>query len=139
MPLNTPPTIRIAAALLTDRQDRLILVRKRSTSAFMQPGGKIQPDETPLAALIRELHEELGLVVAPSSPRYLGCFAAPAAHEQGFTVEAELFSLSTDRTLAPAAEIAELIRFDPACAPHPELAPLTRDAILPLHRTRAGS
>lgn len=139
MSLNEPPTIRIAAALLTDPQNRLLLVRKQGTDAFMQPGGKIEPDETPLDALIRELREELGLVVEPASASYIGRFAAPAAHEQGFTVQAELFRLSTDLTLFPAAEIAELIWFDPNSGPHPELAPLTRDFILPLHQTLSSA
>jgi hypothetical protein len=33
-------TILIAAALLVGKDDRLLLVRKRGTNAFMQPGGK---------------------------------------------------------------------------------------------------
>jgi 8-oxo-dGTP pyrophosphatase MutT (NUDIX family) len=32
----------------------------------MQPGGKIEPHEQPLGALIRELQEELGLTIQPS-------------------------------------------------------------------------
>ncbi|MGB9089319.1 MAG: NUDIX domain-containing protein, partial [Pseudomonas farsensis] len=58
--------IRIAAALLVDPQGRTLLVRKRGTEAFMQPGGKIDAGETPAAALARELHEELGLRIDPA-------------------------------------------------------------------------
>jgi len=43
--------IRIAAALLTDARGRLLLVRKRGTAWFMQPGGKIEPGEQPFDAL----------------------------------------------------------------------------------------
>src|SRR3954453_22864397 len=56
-------TILIAAGLLVGKDDRVLLVRKRGTRAFMQPGGKFEPREAPLAALLRELHEELGLVI----------------------------------------------------------------------------
>ncbi len=47
--------IIIAAAIITDSQGRCLLVRKRGTEYFMQPGGKPEIGETPHAALIREL------------------------------------------------------------------------------------
>ena len=78
-----PNIIRIAAALLIDPQGRTLLVRKRGTQAFMQPGGKIDEGETPVAALVRELHEELGLHIDPAQAIPLGQFSAPAANEPG--------------------------------------------------------
>ena len=57
----SPRLIRIAAALLLGPDGRTLLVRKRGTRAFMQPGGKIEAHEVPLHALARELEEELGL------------------------------------------------------------------------------
>jgi len=38
----TPRIIRIAAAVLIGPDGRTLLVRKRGTEAFMQPGGKIE-------------------------------------------------------------------------------------------------
>jgi 8-oxo-dGTP pyrophosphatase MutT (NUDIX family) len=125
-------TIRVAAALLTGDDGHILLVRKRGTQAFMQPGGKIEPHEEPLAALVRELREELGLVVAPSVPVYLKRCVAPAANEPGFAVDAEVFRLSVSGAVAPAAEIEEIAWVDPAAVPDLPLAPLTRDHILPL-------
>src|SRR5690606_16813378 len=101
--------IRIAAALLIDPQGRTLLVRKRGTQAFMQPGGKIDAEESPAAALVRELHEELGLRIDPQQAVYLGSFSAPAANEPGFEVQAELFRVDSAEAVAPAAEIEETV------------------------------
>lgn len=124
-------TIRIAAAVIVDAQGRLLLVRKRGTSAFMQPGGKIEPGEAAETALVRELREELGLSVEPVTLRSLGVHSAQAANEPDATVVAELFEISLTGMPFPAAEIEELIWIDPACHDGITLAPLTQDSILP--------
>ncbi|TFY92720.1 NUDIX domain-containing protein [Pseudomonas kairouanensis] len=129
-----PSTIRIAAALLIGRDGQTLLVRKRGTQAFMQPGGKIDAGEQPAQALARELHEELNLRIDPAAAIYLGKFCAPAANEPGFTVEAELFQVHIDVTVSPAAEIEEVRWIDPAGDGGLPLAPLTRDLILPFYR-----
>lgn len=56
-----PKIIHIAAAVMMDDKGRLLLVRKKGTAYFMQPGGKIEPEEDPHSALIRELREELSI------------------------------------------------------------------------------
>ena len=127
-------TIRIAAAILIDQAGQTLLVRKRGTQAFMQPGGKIDAGEQPAEALARELHEELNLRIDPSAAVYLGTFSAPAVNEPGFTVEAELFQVNIDVNVTPAAEIEEVRWIDPAGDGGLQLAPLTRDLILPFYR-----
>ena len=127
-------TIRIAAALLIEPNGQTLLVRKRGTQAFMQPGGKIDAGEQPAEALARELHEELGLIIEPTDAVYLGHFSAPAANEPGYTVEAELFQVTIDEPVSPAAEIEEVRWIDPATDGDLILAPLTRDLILPFYR-----
>lgn len=129
-----PNTIRIAAALLLDPQGRTLLVRKRGTEAFMQPGGKIDAGETALQALVRELHEELGLHIDPAQAVYLGQFTATAANEPGFEVQAELFRVDSAAAVVPVAEIEEVVWLAADQAPDQPLAPLTRDLILPLYR-----
>ncbi|QIA05113.1 MULTISPECIES: NUDIX hydrolase [Pseudomonas] len=130
----SPRIIRIAAALLIGPDGQTLLVRKRNTTAFMQPGGKIEADELPVHALARELEEELGLVIDPAQASFLGQFSAPAANEPGFVVQAELFQLTIDAGVSPAAEIEEVIWIDPATDGDVVLAPLTRDLILPFYR-----
>ena len=124
--------IRIAAALIDDGNGRLLLVRKRGTAAFMQPGGKIEPGEAPFAALRRELQEEIGFPAGGAV--HLGCFSAPAAHEPGCTVDAELFHLRSAQDATPRGEIAEAVWVPLRCAERLALAPLTRDHVLPLAR-----
>ncbi len=128
------PTIRIAAALIDDGQGRTLLVRKAKTAFFMQAGGKIEPGETPLEALLRELKEEIGLDLLDHAPRHLGCFMAEAANESGHLVEAELFHIRTARQPQASAEIEETIWIALDRADELTLAPLTRDHVLPLAR-----
>ncbi|MGO4335572.1 NUDIX domain-containing protein [Labrys sp. KB_33_2] len=130
--MSSPDAIRIAAAVIVRPDGMTLLVRKRGTSAFMQPGGKIEPDEQPRQALCRELAEEIGLAVDPARPVYLGRFEAPAAHEDNRMVEAEIFRLDIAEPVAATAEIEEIAWVDPS-APGPlPLAALTRDHVLAL-------
>jgi 8-oxo-dGTP pyrophosphatase MutT (NUDIX family) len=123
--------IRIAAAVILGADGRMLLVRKRGTAFFMLAGGKLDPGESALAALRREVAEELGCGLA-STPTPLGRFSAPAANEAGHVVEAELFAVTLDGPVAPAAEIEEAVWHDPADLTSRPLAPLARTYALPL-------
>jgi 8-oxo-dGTP diphosphatase len=58
----------VAACALIDADTRVLLARrpegKKMAGLWEFPGGKVKQGETPEAALIRELHEELGIDVA---------------------------------------------------------------------------
>jgi 8-oxo-dGTP diphosphatase len=119
--------IRIAAAIIADEQGRLLLVRKAGTAVFMQAGGKLRPHETPLAALCRELREEIGVEIDPERPpAYLGVFQSDAANEPGRRLEAHLFDLKLTGDVQPGAEICEVIWVDPEGPITVTVAPLTR-------------
>lgn len=128
------PTLRIVASVIRDPEGRWLLVRKRGTTAFMQPGGKIEAHELPVHALARELEEELDLQIDPAQATFLGQFSAPAANEPGCVVQADIFQLTINADVSPAAEIEEVIWIDPATDGDVVLAPLTRDVILPFYR-----
>ena len=57
--------VLVSAVALVDRDGRVLLARRpegKSMAGLWEfPGGKVEPGETPEAALIRELHEELGI------------------------------------------------------------------------------
>ena len=58
-------TVLVAAAALIDVDGRVLLAQRpegKSMAGLWEfPGGKVEPGETPEAALIRELEEELGI------------------------------------------------------------------------------
>ena len=125
-------TIKIVAALICDDAGRVLLVRKRGTTAFMQPGGKRDPGEDDTAALAREIVEELGCSLVRASIRPLGEFDAIAANEPGFRVQACLYGVEVTGDITPGREIDATIWIDPAAPPDIVLAPLTREHVLPL-------
>ncbi|HPF23462.1 MAG: 8-oxo-dGTP diphosphatase MutT [Hyphomonas sp.] len=59
----------VAAALYNDKGEILLAQRpegKQLAGLWEFPGGKVEPGETPEAALVRELHEELSITVNES-------------------------------------------------------------------------
>jgi 8-oxo-dGTP diphosphatase len=60
-------TLLVAACGLIDPDGRLLIAQRPPGKAMAGlwefPGGKVEPDETPEQALIRELTEELGIMV----------------------------------------------------------------------------
>ena len=132
---DIPHTLRNAAAVIVDDAGRLLLVRKRGTDRFMQAGGKVDVGETAVHAVVRELFEEIGLVVDPEVMQYWGRFHAVAANEHNHVVDAESFYIAVSHAtaveIAAAAEIDEIVWVTPAQALELPLAPLTRDVLLP--------
>ncbi|MCA3265734.1 MAG: (deoxy)nucleoside triphosphate pyrophosphohydrolase [Azospirillum sp.] len=62
--------VTVVAAALIDADGRVLLARRPPGKAMAGlwefPGGKLHPDETPEAALTRELAEELGIDLRPA-------------------------------------------------------------------------
>ncbi|WP_099824928.1 8-oxo-dGTP diphosphatase MutT [Oceaniglobus indicus] len=58
-------TVLVSAVALVDVDGRVLVAQrppgKTMAGLWEFPGGKVEPGETPEAALIRELHEELGI------------------------------------------------------------------------------
>lgn len=57
--------------ILTNRRGRVLWARRSGMNAWQFPQGGIRPDETPEAAMYRELREEVGL--RPEDVDIIGC------------------------------------------------------------------
>lgn len=99
-------TIR-CACLVAHQDNKLLLVRVRQNQLWYLPGGKIEPGESPEAALRRELAEELGISLDPASVRYLYTVVGPAYGQAG-DVEMTCFSATWPNEIRPNAEISEV-------------------------------
>ncbi len=57
----------VVVGLIKNKDGHILVARRGPHQSHPQklefPGGKIDPDEPPFAALVRELHEELGITV----------------------------------------------------------------------------
>ncbi|OWY27593.1 NUDIX hydrolase [Herbaspirillum robiniae] len=127
-----PKDIHIAAALLLRADGAMLVVRKRGSVHFMQAGGKIDAGEGAQQALLRELKEELGIAPDAASLTDLGLHSAVAANEPDSMVHCRLFRAEWDGEVEAAAEIEEARWLLPQEAGAVTLAPLTREAVLPL-------
>ncbi|MDE2230074.1 MAG: 8-oxo-dGTP diphosphatase MutT [Alphaproteobacteria bacterium] len=81
-----PASVTVVCVALVDADGRVLLAErptgKPMAGLWEFPGGKLQPGETPEAALTRELHEELGIDVAEAclSPLTFASYRYPALH-----------------------------------------------------------
>ncbi|MDR0736222.1 MAG: Nudix family hydrolase [Zoogloeaceae bacterium] len=80
---SQPPVEVAAAVLLRDNPDRFLLACRPEGKVYAGywefPGGKIEAGETPLAALTRELQEEMGIALETASPWLCRDFVYPHA------------------------------------------------------------
>jgi len=116
---------------------RLLVVRKRGKASFILPGGKREAGEDDLAALTRELDEELGCRLA--CPAYEGRFADRAADLPNTNVVVLLYSGALAGEPEPKAEIEELAWIDIMAPGDVRLAPSITNSILPYLRERRWS
>lgn len=73
-------TVEVALAIVV--RDGRVLVARREPGSHLEglwefPGGKIEPDEEPREAALRELREETGLVASDAEPLNVFHYAYP--------------------------------------------------------------
>lgn len=121
-------TITVAAAIILNEQNQLLLVRKKNTHAFMQVGGKLEVDEAPEITIQREILEEIGCY--SELKQFVGQFETAAANEPNHVLISYVYVIELKQTPQIAAEIAEMkwIDLDDQST---LLAPLTKDIVIP--------
>jgi len=104
------PIIVVAVALF-DESGRVLMQRrpfgKHHGGLWEFPGGKLEPGETPIGALVREIDEELGIDLDPADIRPLG-FATRDHADDGPAIVLLLYSCRTwsgDPGCEPGAEL----------------------------------
>ena len=63
-------TTFVTASVCVLRDGALLTVRKRGTSRFMLPGGKLELGETPVECAVREAADKAGIAMVFTSRRH---------------------------------------------------------------------
>lgn len=121
-------TITVAAAVILNEQNQLLLVRKQNTEAFMQVGGKLESNEAPEIAMQREILEEIAC--ESEIKQFIGRFETAAANEPDHLLVSYVYEVKLKQTPRIAAEIAEMKWIDLEDQVT-LLAPLTQHVVIP--------
>lgn len=99
------------ASLAYFKEGKILLVRVRDNKLWYFPGGKIAEGENPVDALVRELSEELNVVIDPKKLRQLTKITAPN-HDKSDIVHLCIYTLSQLPTCRPGHEVSEIMWFE---------------------------
>ena len=98
---------KVAWILLAD--GAILSTRSYGKDVYYLPGGKREAGESDLETLVREVAEELSVLVEPSTAALVGVFEAEAhGHAPGTRVRMTCYSAAYSGELKPAQEIEEI-------------------------------
>ena len=118
------------SALTVIKDNKLLVVRAKGSSYFLMPGGKPKEGETEIAALKREIMEELCCGIGDASLTLLGRFEDFTSDGKS-RVAIDLFAGELIGEPKPSSEIEELKWISAADAINPFLTPIVKKQILP--------
>lgn len=97
------------AAGIIIQNKKMLALRTRGKVAFVNPGGKLEPGETPTQALVRELREELRIQVREEDLVAYGTYYSQAAYDPGKSLQLDAFIVKAwSGELMPDNEIEEM-------------------------------
>ena len=107
-------TIGVFAFLRNDNGDVLCVRQNYPPFEWTLPGGRVEPKESPLAALYREVQEETRCRIEVR--RFIGSYAQPYADDLALVFEGRILERAP---WEPTGEIAALGFFPPTALPQP--------------------
>ncbi len=99
-----------------DVDGRICLVKHTYTPGWHLPGGGVEPGETALQAVAKELVEEAGITLR-EAPELFGVYANQAASRRDHVLVYTARNWHQTLPLLPTREIAEIGMYDPAGLP----------------------
>lgn len=128
--MNVKPTVIYKTALAVFKDKKMLLVRtSKNAEVFFTLGGKIEPGETELESLHREVKEEVSAAINPDSLVYLREFETPAYGRENTLVNIKLYTGELLDDPQPSSEVVEVCYFN-STIPEKHLTDMTRQ-ILP--------
>ncbi|NML67953.1 NUDIX domain-containing protein [Hymenobacter sp. RP-2-7] len=99
-------------AWLEIQDNRILLTKSYGKDKFYIPGGKRESEETDEQALIREIQEELTVLIDKSTLQFIGIFEAQAhGQPEGILVQMTCYTGCYQGQLKASAEIEEITWF----------------------------
>lgn len=120
--------ITVAAGIVLNEVQQLLVVRKKGTSCFMQVGGKLEPNEAPEETIVREIQEEI--CCQAEVQQFVGRFETNTANEPDHQLVSYVYLVKLDQMPKIEAEIAEMKWID-LNEQDLALAPLTTEIVIP--------
>ena len=117
--------LEVVALALVDQNSRILMQRRPATrqhgGLWEFPGGKLEPGETAIAGLLREIEEELGLVLAEPDVAWLA-----RAQDPGAGIVINLYTCRRWAGIAQCLDAQEIGWFGPAELDGLAMPPLDR-------------
>ena len=118
------------SALTVIQNNKLLVVRSHHSQFLLMPGGKPEEGESAVAALEREIKEELNCSIDKHTIKFLGTFEDVAAGGNGSIVRIDLYSGTLIGTPKPSSEIEELVWISSKDVSLPQLSPIIKSKIV---------
>lgn len=130
-----PQLMQKAAGIIIEDRSLLVL-RSHGKAIYFAPGGKLELEETPRQALVRELREGVSIEVKEGEMKFFASFTAPAAGLEDTNLNMDVFVVNSYQgTISPRSEIAECCWINSDNIKDIKVGSIFRDQVFPLLRS----